>query len=255
MSIPNLNLNNKVAIVTGSRRGIGRAIALAFAEAGAHIIICDRVDSDGLLEIVADGVRKFGQKCLVIKADITQKSEVNNLAQKAIEEFGAIDILVNNAGIITRGPFLDLAEDDWSNVINTNLKGYYLTSQVIAKSMAGKREGIIINMASIAGFRANEGKGAYSVSKAGVIMLTKLMALELAHFNIRVNAIAPGMVKTDINQVLWNNPDIFERETSKIPMGRWAQTSDIVGPALFLASDSSAYITGHTIIVDGGLLA
>jgi len=256
MSIPDLKLSNKIAVVTGSRRGIGRAIALAFAEAGAHIAVCDCEMSDGKLENVAEEIRRFGRRCLAVKADITQKNEVSNLAQKVIEEFGTIDILVNNAAVITRGPFFELAEGDWDKVINTDLKGYYLTSQAVSKLMAEQqRKGTIINMASVAGFHANEGKGAYSVAKAGVVMLTRLLALELAHYNIRVNAIAPGMVKTDINRVLWDDPDILEKETSKIPMGRWAEPNDIADAALFLASDASSYITGHTLVVDGGLLA
>lgn len=255
MDAPSFHLPGKVAVVTGGRGGIGKAIALALAEAGADIAICDRVIDDGELEAVAGEVERLGRRSLAARADITNKADVDNFVQEVISEFGALDILVNNAAMNIRAPLLELREGGWDKVINTDLKGYYLCSQVMGQKMVEQKRGNIINIASVAALRAEPGMGAYCIAKVGVVMLTRVLALELAQYNIRVNAIAPYIVKTKFSQPLWSEPETLKQIESGIPLGRLAEPSDIVGSVLFLASDASAYITGHTIIVDGGLSA
>ena len=252
MGVTTFPLPGKVAMVTGGRRGIGKAIALALAEAGADIAICDRVVDDSELKTVAEEVKRLGRRSLVVQADITSKADVDSLVQRVTSEFGAIDILVNNAAMNIRAPLLELREDGWDKVINTDLKGYYLCSQAVGKQMVSQKRGSIINMASTAAIKAAPEMGAYCIAKAGVVMLTRILAVELAQYNIRVNAIAPYMVKTKFSQPLWSDPETLKQIESEIPLGRLAEPSDIVGSVLFLASDASAYITGHTIIVDGG---
>lgn len=255
MGVAGFSLEGKVAIVTGGRRGIGRAIALAFTEAGADIVVCDRVVEDGELEAVAEEIRRLGRRSLAIQADITRKGDMDNLVQRVVAEFSAVDILVNNAAMNIMTPLLELREDGWDRIINTDLKGYYLCSQAVARRMVEQKRGNIINMASTAAMKAAPEMGAYCIAKAGVVMLTRVLALELAKYNIRVNAIAPSMVKTKFSQPLWSDPKTLKQIEAEIPLGRLAETGDIIGSALFLASDASSYITGHTIIVDGGLNA
>jgi NAD(P)-dependent dehydrogenase (short-subunit alcohol dehydrogenase family) len=245
-------LSGKVAVVTVGRRGLGKAIALALAGAGADVALCDRAIDDGQLEAVADEARKLGRRSLVAKADITKKAEVDNFVQKVADELGAVDILVNNAATNVRAPLLELGEDGWDRVIDTDLKGFYLCSQAAGKQMVSQKRGNIINIASTAGLKADAGMGAYCIAKAGVIMLTKVLAVELGQYNIRANAVAPYIVKTKFSQPLWGEPEALKQIESGIPVGRLAETEDIVGAVLFLAADASSYITGQTIIVDGG---
>jgi 2-deoxy-D-gluconate 3-dehydrogenase len=225
------------------------------AEAGADIAICGRVIEDGELQAVAEEVKRLGRRSLAVQADITKKADVDGLVQRVMGEFGAIDILVNNAAMNIKAPLLELREDGWDRVIDTDLKGYYLCSQAVGKIMVDQKRGNIINIASTAAIKAAPEMGAYCIAKAGVVMLTKVLALELAKYNIRVNAIAPYMVKTKFSQPLWSDPETLKQLESEIPLGRLAEPSDIIGAVLFLASDASSYITGHTIIVDGGLSA
>jgi len=255
VGVPSLPLPGKVAIVTGGRRGIGKAIALALAEAGADIAICDRVIEDGEVKAVADEVQQLGRRSLAVRADITQKADVDSMVQRVVDEFGVIDILVNNAAMNIRAPLLELGGDGWDRVIDTDLKGYYLCSQAVGKRMVEQKRGNIINIASTAAIKAAPEMGAYCIAKAGVVMLTRVLALELAQYNIRVNAVAPYMVKTKFSQPLWSDPETLKQLESEIPLGRLAEPGDIIGSVLFLASDASSYITGHTIIVDGGLSA
>jgi NAD(P)-dependent dehydrogenase (short-subunit alcohol dehydrogenase family) len=255
MGIPSFSLAGKGAIVTGGKRGIGRAIALAFAEAGADVVVCGRV-VEGELGAVADEIRRLGRRSLAVRADISRKKDVENLVERVMDEFGAIDILVNNAAILIDAPLLEFSEDDWDTVMDTDLKGYYLCAQAVGKKMVERRRGNIINMASLSAIKAREKAGAYCIAKAGVVMLTKALALELASYNIRVNAIAPPLVKTESTEHVWrNNPEVVKQIEARIPLGRITEPGDCVGPALFLASEASRFITGQTIIVDGGLQA
>ena len=254
MSLPNFSLAGKVAIVTGGSKGIGREIALVFAEAGADVVVSSR-GLDSSLENVAEEIRTLGRRSLAVPADIRKKSDVERLVQMTLDEFGVIDILVNNAGILLVAPFVDHSEEDWDRIMDTNLKGYYLCSQAVVKRMMAQKQGNIINMASIRSIGASRGRVGYCVSKAGVVMLTRVMALEFASSNIRVNAIAPGWIKTQLNKHLWEKPDIIKQIKREVPLGYMAEPSVVAATALFLASDASSYITGHTLVVDGGLLA
>jgi NAD(P)-dependent dehydrogenase (short-subunit alcohol dehydrogenase family) len=247
-----LSLEGRVAIVTGGRRGIGRAIALALAEAGADVALGDRVINDGQLEAVATEVKKLGRRSLAIQADITVKTEVDSMVQKTLAELGAVDILVNNAAMNIPSPLLELEEEGWDRVIDTDLKGYYLCAQAAGKVMVKQKRGNIINIASTAAMDTAPKMGAYCIAKAGVVMLTRILAIELAEYNIRVNAVAPSIVKTKFSQPLWAEADRLKEIEAGVPLGRLGEPEDIVGPVLFLASEASAYITGHTIIVDGG---
>ena len=252
MTIPSLSLEGKVAIVTGGKRGIGKAIALAFAEAGADVVVCSRAIEDGELLAVADEIGRLGRRSLAVQADMTKKTDVDNMVQKVVDEFGGIDILVNNAGTVIRKPLFGFEEEEWDEVIDNNLKGPFMCSNAVAKRMVDQKRGNIINIASRAALRPSRNLGPYPIAKAGVILLTRILAVELASYNIRVNAIAPGVVKTKFNEVLWSNPESLRKIEALTPMGRLAEPSDMVGSALFLASDASSYVTGHTLLVDGG---
>lgn len=254
MSIPSLSLEGKVAIVTGGSRGIGRAIALTFAGVGADVVVCSR-DLDGKLGTVAEEIKGLGRRSLAVPTDVMQKGALDNLVQKTMAEFGAIDILVNNAGTSVRKLVLEHTDEDWDKVIDTNLTSYFLCSRAVAKIMTQQKRGNIISIASVRGIRGASGRIGYNVSKAGVIMLTRVLALEFASDNIRVNAIAPGWIKTEMTAPLMNDPEARKEIDATIPMGRWAEPDEMANVALFLASDMSSYVTGHTLVADGGITA
>lgn len=248
-----LRLKGRTAIVTGGRRGIGRAIAVALAGAGADLAVADIVADDGGLERVAAEIRKMGRRCLTIRADISSKSDVKKMTQQAVRTFGRIDILVNCAGVWIPGQtLLETPEENWDKVVDTNLKGTFLCCREVGKVMVKQGGGNIVNLSSQVGLNPGSGAGAYSISKAGIIMLTRQLALELADKNIRVNVLAPGIVKTDFNIDLWQDPEAERRLARGVPLGRLAEPEDIARGALFLASDDSSYVTGAVIPVDGG---
>ncbi|UCC59652.1 MAG: SDR family oxidoreductase [Dehalococcoidia bacterium] len=253
MAIPDYSLTDKVAVVTGGSRGIGRSIALGFAEAGADVVIVSRTQAD--LETVLKELESKGRRGLAVPANVTVKAEVDNVVAKTLEVFNTIDILVNNAAMNIMRPLVDLREDGWDKVMNVCLKGYFLFSQAVAPVMMEKRKGNIINIASTGAAKAAVGLGAYGIAKAGVVMLTQLLAVELAQYNIRVNAIGPSLVRTKFSEPMWSNPDILKGLEATIPLGRIAEPEDIMSVALFLASDASCYVTGQTLYVDGGTLA
>jgi NAD(P)-dependent dehydrogenase (short-subunit alcohol dehydrogenase family) len=251
--MPDKALKDKTAIVTGSRRGIGRAVALALARAGADLVIADVVTEDGKLNGVAAEVKKLGRDCLSVKVDISQKSQVEKMVNRAVKQFGRIDILVNCAGVWMPGQnLIETPEENWDKVIDTNLKGTYFCCQAAGRVMSRQNGGNIINLSSQVGLNPGTGAGAYSISKAGIIMLTRQLALELAEKNIRVNALAPGIVRTDFNIGLWRNAAGAKQMGRMVPLGRLAEPEDIAQAVLFLASDESSYITGAVIPVDGG---
>jgi NAD(P)-dependent dehydrogenase (short-subunit alcohol dehydrogenase family) len=255
MTIPAFSLRGKAVLVTGARRGIGRTLALGFAEAGADVAVCDLVIDDGRLESVAEDIRSLGRRSFSIQADTSRKSDVDKMIQRIVQEFGALDILVNNAGTALPGPLLDLSEEAWDRVIQVNLKGYFLCAQAAGRVMMEQRSGVIICTASQYAFKAAAGMGVYCISKAGVAMLIRVLARELGGYGIRVNGIAPGLVKTDMSRNDWEDPEIRAQREAVTPLGRLAETDDLVGAALFLASDASAYVSGHIILVDGGEIA
>jgi NAD(P)-dependent dehydrogenase (short-subunit alcohol dehydrogenase family) len=255
MSLPNFSLKDRVAVITGGRRGIGKAIALTFAEAGADVAVCDFMVDDGELEAVAEEIRGLGRRSLAGRVDVTKKSEIDDFMSKVVNELGGIDILVNNAGVAGGGPLINMPEKEWHRIMDINLTGSFLCSQAVLPGMVERRRGSIINIASAAGIRGFSSRNIYNISKAGVIMFTKVMARDLGKHNIRVNAIAPSIIKTDLTRGMWENQQALNAEASRIPLGRIGDVEDIAGPALLLASDASSYITGDTIVVDGGQLA
>ena len=255
MGIPNFSLLGEVAIVTGGKRGIGREIALVLAAAGADVAVCSRVVEDGGLEAVVEDIKRLGRRSLGIQADTSRKSDVDSMVQKVMDQLGAIDILVNNAGVMMMAPFLEMSEEFWDKHMVVNLKGYYLFSQAVAKRMVERRKGCIINIASDLAFKAIPAMSAYCVSKAGIIMLTRALAQELGQYGIRVNAIAPGLVKTELSRPNWSNPDFLKFMESITPLGRIGEPNEIADAALFLASKGSSYISGSTLLVNGGGLA
>jgi NAD(P)-dependent dehydrogenase (short-subunit alcohol dehydrogenase family) len=253
METQGLELKGQVAIVTGGGSGIGQSIAIEFVKAGADVVLVGRRLT--VLEETAKEIKTLGGRSLCISADISQKSSVDNMVRTIMAEFGMADILVNNAGITDDGaPLLQLGEDVWDRVINTNLKGYFLCCQAVGKTMVEYKKGKIINIASIAGFTPMATGGIYNISKAGVVMLTKLLARQLASYNIRVNAIAPGYVNTPMAEPIQRDPERLSKVEAFIPLGHMAEPIDIANAALFLASTASKHMTGHTMLIDGGQL-
>lgn len=251
MNLSKFSLQDKVAIVTGGTRGIGRAIALGLAEAGTDVVVCSRKLPD--LEEVAKEISERGRRSLPVVAHMGKLEDISNLVERTMYEFGKIDILVNNAGINpVFGPVIDVDEKVWDKTLEVNLKGCFFLAQQACKRSMRQHGGKIINIASTGGISPSPGLGVYAISKAGVLMLTKVLASEWSQFNIQVNAIAPGLVETKFSQSLWGNPDILREALKRIPLGRIAKPEDIVGAALYLASEASGYVTGETIIIDGG---
>lgn len=243
-------LKDKVALITGSGRGIGRDIALRFAKEGANIAICD-VDLEAA-EAVAGEVSAMGREALALKADVTSSASVGEMVNKILDKFGKIDILVNNAGITRDGLLLRMGEADWDAVINVNLKGTFNVSKAVSKIMVKQRQGKIVNIASIIGIIGNIGQANYAASKAGIIGLTKSAARELALRNICVNAIAPGFIQTDMTAKL--PEDVKQKMLINIPLGKFGTAADVAKTCLFLAGGDSDYITGQVIVVDGGMV-
>ena len=246
-------LKGKFAIVTGARRGIGKAIAVAFAAAGADVAICDIVLDDGLLDGTRMELEKLGSRPAAFAANVSRREDVEKMAQRALEAYGKIDVLANCAGVWIPGQTLiECSDENWDKVIDTNLKGTYLCCQAVGKIMVRQQSGTIINMSSQVGLTPGAGAGAYSISKAGIIMLTRQLALELSEYRIRVNALAPGIVKTDFNSAFWKEPAVEKQSAAMVPLGRLAEPEDIAQAALFLASDAAGYITGEVLSINGG---
>ncbi len=243
-------LEGKVAVVTGAGSGNGRAFALGYASEGAAVLAAD-IDQEGL-EQTADLAERAGGTIETCLADVTSSQAVSAMFDAAERAYGQVDILMSNAGIIHRTEFLDLTEEIFDRIIAVNLKGVFLCGLEGAKRMVPSGGGAIINIASVNSLIAASNTAAYCASKGGVQMLTRSMAVSLAQHHIRVNAIAPGTIQTNINRDRLDTDMAIEREQKRIPLGRLGQPNDLAGPAIFLASDDSAYVTGHTLFVDGG---
>lgn len=248
------SLEGKVALVTGASRGIGENIALAFAEAGADAVVASRNRKPPELENVAEKIRALGRRSLAVPANVGKKEDVKILVQKALQEFGRIDILVNNAGgnpVIK--PFIELEEEAFDKVLEINVKGAFMLTKAVARQMIGLGGGRIINVTSVGGVRpGGDGLGAYCTSKAALNMMTQVMAVELAKYNILVNAIAPGSIKTEMSRANWSDPERARRRVENIKLKRFGEPDEIAGIALYLASPASSFTTGQIICVDGG---
>lgn len=251
MTLPDFSLEGKVAIVTGAKRSIGKGIALLFSEAGADLVVCGRSLPE--LEVLAEEIKAKGGRAIAVQTDVSSKSDVEELVAKTVESFGTVDILVNNAVVYANGPLVQLSEEQWDHTIDVGIKGFYLCCQAVSGIMIERQKGNIINMGSTAGIRPTGNQGAYSVIKAGGMMMTKLLAAELAEYNIRVNALAPTVVKTpDLMKAIGGNENALKGFKTQLPLGRLTELEELTAGALFLASDASSYISGHTLVVDGG---
>ncbi len=254
MSTELFSLEDKVGIVTGASRGIGRAIALGFARAGADVAVAAR--SEGDLKSLADEIEETGRRCLVVPTDVTQREQIEALVERTTNELGGLDILVNNAGG-TRfmAPLVGLRPDGWDKAMALNLDAVFHATQLAAQRMVGSGGGSIIQISSVAGIIGTQGLSFYSAAKGGVRLLSQSVAKELAESNVRVNSIAPGWVATDLNANLRQDPATDKFVTDMVPMKRWGRAEEIVGAAIFLASDASSFVTGATIVIDGGQTA
>jgi 3-oxoacyl-[acyl-carrier protein] reductase len=248
----NLRLDQKIAIITGGRRGIGKAIALAMAQAGAQIALVDVPSAAEELEATAREVGAIGPRCLPLAADVTDGASVERAFDEAVSALGRIDVLVNNAGITRDGLLIRMGDDDWRSVLEVNLTGAFVCTRAAAKAMIKQRSGCIINMASVVGLMGNAGQANYAASKAGLIGLTKATARELAPRGIRANAIAPGFIVSAMTDQL--GAEASQRLAGQIPLQRLGTPEDVAAAAVFLASDAAAYITGQVLQVDGGML-
>lgn len=246
-------LDNKIAVITGSSRGIGAAIALKMAEKGADIVLNYHSDnSQKYIDDLSNKISNLGQEVISVQADIAQFSQAEKLIQKAIDEFGKIDILVNNAGITSDNLLLRMTEKDWDKVVDVNLKGVFNCTKSVIRKMMKQRSGKIINLTSVVGITGNAGQANYSASKAGVIGFTKSIAQELAGRGITANAVAPGFIITDMTDNL--SDKAREKLLDKIPLKQLGEASDVAELVCFFASSRSDYITGQVINVDGGMV-
>ena len=244
-----MRLEGKSAIVTGAGRGIGKAIAAKFLQEGAAVFVCD-VDRDRLEEARAE-LEAYGT-VHGLAADVTVREEVEDLVRRAHNALGGIDVLANNAGIARYEPFLEITDKNWNDTLAVNLTGVLLCSQVVAREMVEQGSGAIVNMASTNGILGEPGLAHYNASKAGVVLLSKTMAIELAPHNVRVNSVCPGFILTDLAQEGGLSEDEIREYTAKIPLGRYGRVEEVANAFAFLASDEASFITGAELVVDGG---
>lgn len=246
-----MRLKDKIALVTGSSRGVGRAVALGFAKQGANVVVNYTSNEKAANEAV-DEIHSFGSKSIAVKADVAQKPEVDRLVSTAVKEFGRLDILVNNAGFTRPAMMIKMTEDQWDQVVDIHLKGAFLCSQAAAQQMKVQNCGKIINVTSVAGLVGTVGQINYSAAKGGIISMTKSIARELARYNICANVISLGIVATDMTEKLRSDEKLKEIYMNRILLKRFAEPDDISPSFVFLGSDESNYITGQLLCVDGG---
>ncbi len=249
-----MKLKDKIALVTGGSRGIGRAISLGLAKEGAHVVVNYVTHKESAYEVVTK-IKGLERKALAIKSDISKKTEVTRMVKKVMDEFGRIDILVNNAGVGPFKSFLETTEELWDRTLAINLKGIFLVSQAVSMEMIKQGKGKIVNITSISGEKATHpDQVVYCTSKAGANMLTKVMALALAPYNITVNAVLPGTIETDINREGLSRPGVKECIIERTPLKKLGKPEDVVGAVILLSSEDADWITGELMVIDGGYL-
>ena len=253
MTYSPLELNGKVAVVVGGTSGIGRAIAHGLAQAGADVIPTARRAEQ--VEATAREIEEFGRRALRVTSDVSNRESLQRVLIEAIQAFGKVDILVNSAGRTKRAPTIDFSEDDWNSILDTNLTGTLRACQVFGKHMLERGSGSIVNIASLSTFVALHEVAAYSASKAAVGSLTKSLAIEWSSRGVRVNAIAPGVFRTALNQKLLDETERGREFLLRTPMKRFGKVEELAGAAVFLASDAASFVTGEILVVDGGFLA
>jgi NAD(P)-dependent dehydrogenase (short-subunit alcohol dehydrogenase family) len=254
MPVTVFDLSGKVAVVTGSTKGIGRGLALGLAGHGADLVVTSRSQLD--CETTAEEIRALGRRVLPRSCDVTDRQGVEDLAAAVLSEFGRVDILVNNAGTAVTKPAEDLTEEDWDRVIDVDLKGVFLCSTIFGRHMIVQRAGKIVNVASILGLVGEKQLLPYCAAKGGVVQITRALALEWAKYNVQVNALCPSYVKTAMNEAdIVGNERVYNHIIGKTPMRRLGEVEELVGPLVLLASDASSYMTGQTLVVDGGWTA
>ena len=248
------SLEGKVAIVTGASRGLGKAIAFGFSGVGAKVVLAARGTES--LEAGEKAISEAGGQALAVRTDVSNREELENLVNKSVQAFGKIDVLVNCAGSTKGAPSHDYSQADWELTYRTNLKSAFDLCQLVGRVMIKERNGgSIINITSVAAELGSPGNPAYNASKGGLRQLTKGFAADWGIYNIRVNNLGPGYFHTDLNSVSWNDPELRDIRSNRCLLNRWAEPVEIVGPAIFLASEASSFVTGHDLYVDGGLLA
>ena len=247
-----MKLEKKVAIVTGGGQGIGKAVCLALAREGADVMVTDVVSETA--KVVCEQIEAMGRRSLYMEMDVSNGNHVMDMVKKALRTFGRIDVLVNVAGIFIKSAIEDVSERDWDKVIAVNLKGTFLCSQAVGREMIRQGGGSIVNFASVAGHTPQIYSGAYSPSKAGVVLLTKIMAVEWAKYNIRVNAVSPGPISTPMTDSIYNTERLRKGRARAIPLNRFGKPEEVAKAVVFLVSDDASYITGHALAIDGGSL-
>lgn len=253
MGLSNLDLNSKVAVVIGGTSGIGRTLAVGLAEAGADVVATGRREE--FVKSAAEEIRGTGRKSLVVTCDVGSRSSIEALESAVSAEFGQVDILLNAAGITKRTPTLEVSEEQWNEIFEINLTGMLRACQIFGSRMIARKYGRIINIASVSSGRGFFEVAAYAASKAGVVSLTKTLAVEWAKYGVCVNAIAPGVFRTDLNKALLDGTPRGQEFIVRTPMRRFGQLDELKGAAVYLASDAASFVTGHVLAIDGGFLA
>jgi len=248
-----MRLKDKVAIVTGAASGIGRAIALRFAEEGANVCCVADINIDGIKN-TAEEIQRMGRKAIWVQADVAKISDIDKMVAATVDSFGKIDILVNNAGVSLRNPIPDVTEEDWDRSMNVMLKGSFFGTQRVLPHMLKQGKGKVINLASTYGQVGALNNAAYCTAKGGIINMTRQLALELAPQKINVNALGPGPTYTPLSKPIFDDPEKLRPFLTKVPYGRVAQPEEIAAAAVYLASDESDFVNGHTLFIDGGYL-
>ena len=254
MGLETFRLDGRVAIVTGGSKGLGEAMARALAEAGSRVVVVSR-NLEECQQVAGRINEATQQETLALKVDVTRKVDVDRMAKETLARFGRVDILVNNAGINIRKPLLQVEDSDWEPVMEVNLRGPMLCSRAVGPIMVAQGSGSIINMASMMSFVSIPGRVSYSTSKAGLVGMTRALALEWAPYNVRVNALCPGPFVTPMNKALLENKETHDFFVSRIPLGRFGEPRELDGAVVFLASDASSFVTGSTLLIDGGWTA